>query len=261
MRTLYTDVDGYLCEWMRNLIADKLLPSGDVLCEDVRKLQSAKLSDYTQVHLFAGIGGWGLSAKLAGWPDQFSLITASVPCQPFSRAGLRKGLSDERHLWPRTAELVASQKPFVVVGEQVWSDAAEDWWAQVHGDLTALGYRVSGSLVSAVDAGAPHGRPRIYWRALGNAHSNRLAAAIASHALHKQAVKPSAASLRAWKKFEIVQCPWDSAQRAVKPGIPMLVDGVPGRVDQLRAFGNAIIPQIGYATLTSVLQEIAEGAK
>lgn len=258
MTILYTDVDAYLCQWMNNLIRDRHLPPGEVLCADARKLKPSQLTGREQVHLFAGIGGWALAAKMAGWPSEITLMTASVPCQPFSRGGKRRGVLDDRHLWPETARLIETTAPFVVVGEQVWEGPARDWWRQVYGDLTRMGYRASGVLVEAVDAGAPHRRPRIYWRAVGNADRNRLASAAASRALRNQAVKPSAASLRPWKRFEIVECPWDGASRTVKPGIPMLVDGVPGRVDQLRAFGNAIIPQIGYAALTSVLQEIAE---
>jgi hypothetical protein len=37
-----------------------------------------------QCHFFAGIGGWSVALRLAGWPDERPVWTGSCPCQPFS---------------------------------------------------------------------------------------------------------------------------------------------------------------------------------
>jgi DNA (cytosine-5)-methyltransferase 1 len=46
-----------------------------------------------------------------------------------------------------------------------------------------------------------------------------------------------------WDNAESIPC-LDGKSRRVEPGVAPLVDGVPGRVGQLRAYGNAISPQV-----------------
>ena len=67
--TLYTDIDDYCCEVLAARVADGGLPPGDVWQRDIRTLTAAELAGYTQVHLFAGIGGSALGLAWAGWPE------------------------------------------------------------------------------------------------------------------------------------------------------------------------------------------------
>src|SRR5699024_11189620 len=96
------------CGWLEQLILDGLLPPGDVVCASVSDLDPADLAGYTQWHLFAGIGGWPLALMKAGVPLTKQVMTASLPCQPFSSAGQQKGMKDDRHLWPDTLRLIQS---------------------------------------------------------------------------------------------------------------------------------------------------------
>jgi hypothetical protein len=110
-RAYYNEFDPYAAQWLRNLIDAGLIAPGDVDTRSITDVRPADLAGYTQAHFFAGIGGWSLAARLAGWPDDRPLWTGSAPCQPFSVAGAQKGQSDERHLWPVFAELIRTVRP------------------------------------------------------------------------------------------------------------------------------------------------------
>jgi DNA (cytosine-5)-methyltransferase 1 len=60
-----------------------------------------------------------------------------------------------------------------------------------------------------------------------------------------------------WDGAVWLQC-LDNRERRIEPRIRPLADGVPGRVVKLRAYGNAIIPQVGAEFVTSFM-EIEEG--
>ena len=100
------------------------------------------LPEFTQCHFFAGIGGWSLALRLAGWPEDREVWTGSCPCQPFSCGGLRKGHADERHLWPAFYKLINLGKPSAIFGEQVASKDGREWLCGVRADLEGIGYAV-----------------------------------------------------------------------------------------------------------------------
>ena len=127
----YNDNDPFVAAWLRNLVAAGHLPDGDVDDRSILEVSADDLRGYNQVHLFAGIGGWALALRLAGWPDSRPVWTGSCPCQPFSSAGLRSGADDRRHLWPAFFGLIAVCRPSVVFGEQVASNLGREWLAGV----------------------------------------------------------------------------------------------------------------------------------
>ena len=157
----------------------------------------------THLGLFAGIGGFELAARWAGWetvavcewdkfcqkvlkyhfPDaeqfsdirktnftryagQIDVLTGGFPCQPYSTAGKRLGKEDERHLWPEMFRAIREVKPRWVVGENV--RGLVNWnggmvFDEVQSDLEAAGYEVLPFILPACGIDAPHRRDRIWF--------------------------------------------------------------------------------------------------
>ena len=51
--------------------------------------------------------------------DDIDLLSAGVPCQPFSFAGRHRGQFDERNMFPATVEAIARLRPKAVLIENV----------------------------------------------------------------------------------------------------------------------------------------------
>ena len=54
---------------------------------------------------------------------------------------------------------------------------------------------------------------------------------------------PTGCGENGWQSIEWLPCA-DGKARPTQPGIHPLADGLPGRVGQLRAYGNAIVPSL-----------------
>src|SRR5579859_1111465 len=98
------------------LILEGDIAPGHVDTRSIEDVRPGDLAGYTQCHFFAGIGGWSLALRLAGWPDDQFVWTGSCPCQSVSGAGKRKGHADKRHLWPAFHRLIAECSPSIVFG-------------------------------------------------------------------------------------------------------------------------------------------------
>lgn len=162
----YNDFDANACAWTGELVNQGMVPEGRVFCESILNLKPTDIDNYEQVHFFNGISGWAAAAELAGWSGRAGTWFASLPCQPFSSAGQRKGMADERHLWPVFAKLVREIRPVVIAGEQVAAAVGLGWLDGVFGELEALGYSCGAIILGAHSVAAPHQRQRLYWFAV-----------------------------------------------------------------------------------------------
>jgi len=302
MSTLYNDNNLYCAAWLRNLVRAGHLPPGRVDSRDIvtaAKSISYTLPHFTQAHFFAGIGGWPCALRMAGWPDDEPVWTASLPCQPLSEAGHKRGAADHRHLWPIFGELVAKHKPPILLGEQVANPLGREWMAAVRVDLEDLGYAVGIANLPAASVGAPHYRSRLWWCALGDspkqsgigdtpvhasreparenrrpgaqlrdvgdADGERLEGQRAATPAHRREPEESPSTiLKAglplrypWHELVWTECA-DGKWRCSQPGLQPLAHGVPRRVDQLRACGNAIVVPLAAAFITAVMQHRQE---
>lgn len=159
----YNDFDKFSCAWLRELIADGLIPNGDVDERSITDIEPADLRGYTQCHFFCGIAGWSRALELAGWPSTRPVWTGSCPCQGYSVAGKGGGFSDERDLWPHFARLIRECRPDTVIGEQVDGAVGHGWLDRLCGDLEEEGYSVGAVVLGAHSVNAPHIRQRLYW--------------------------------------------------------------------------------------------------
>lgn len=247
----YNELDPCCAEWLRNLVATGLIPAGDVDERSIEDVRPDDLDGYNQCHFFAGIGGWPLALRLAGWPESRPVWTGSCPCQPFSAAGKKGGVADERHLWPAFYWLIGQCRPATVFGEQVASKDGRTWLAGVQADLEALGYSAGGADLCAAGVGAPHIRQRLWWVAHCEqpgleGHTGYVADGHESGRQRAQEIGPVAqgGGDSAWSNVEWIPCA-DGKARRIEPGIEPLAHGIPGRVGLLRGYGNAIVPQVG----------------
>lgn len=184
-------------------------------------------SKFTFIDLFAGIGGFRIAMQSLGgrcvfsseWdeaaketyfnnygevpfgditkkeikdliPDHFDVLCAGFPCQPFSNAGLKRGIEDTRGtLFYHIAEILRDHQPKAVLLENVRGLISNDKGNTIQTVLrtiTGMGYRCNvpqeliengpitklkeecaKMVLSAKDYGVPQNRPRIYivlWR-------------------------------------------------------------------------------------------------
>lgn len=265
MAAYYNEIDPYAAQWLRNLIAAGHIAPGEVDERSIVDVQPDDLKGFTQCHFFAGIGGWSLALRVAGWDDSRPVWTGSCPCQPFSAAGKQEGFEDPRHLWPQFKRLIEKRLPPVVFGEQVAS--ATDWLGLVRCDLDTVGYAVGAIPVEAACAGADHLRDRFWFVAdydlqrpseEREQRGGQLGGAGGSSKDHVWTVPDMPRQRRngledtpepaRWNGLEVLGFGGrkyleftDGKWRHVPPsGVRWLGTRIPARVAKLRAFGNAI---------------------
>lgn len=283
-KAYYNEIDPYAAQWLRNLIDAGHIASGDVDTRSIVDVKASDLTGYAQCHFFAGIGVWSHALRQSGWSDSRSVWTGSCPCQPFSVAGNGEGTNDERHLWPIWFELIKQCRPDVVFGEQVESAIKYGWLDLVQDDLEREDYILGVAGIPAAGVGAPHIRHRLYFVAQsseverggrrdgdtprysgqvqteGRSASGELANPVesgwsgvsGSGETQEQRIAQCGTS-GFWRPADWIDCT-DGKTRPVESGTFPLAYGASARVGRLRAYGNAIVPQVAQAFIEAYLE-------
>jgi DNA (cytosine-5)-methyltransferase 1 len=224
------------------------------------------------------------------YANKIDILTGGFPCQPYSSAGQRKGKDDERHLWPEMLRAIREIAPRFVVGENVrgltnWNGGLV--FDEVCAELENLGYQIAPVVIPACAVNAPHRRERIWFVAsntmsvrlqqcengrkmergqkeicgqrnkstngvetngqvfnVANTHDGRLERGeIETH--NKQSINGNT-----WDIF-----PTQSPICSGDDGLPTELDGITfskWRNESIKAYGNAIVPQVAYEIFKAI---------
>lgn len=106
------------------------------------------------------------------WSGKVDCIAAGLPCQSFSTAGKRRGIEDERWIWPDMLRVLRECGASVVFGENV-TGLRKHGLPIILRDLAALGFHAEWGCFSAQGVGAPHVRKRLFVLAVANSDRQR----------------------------------------------------------------------------------------
>ena len=180
------------------------------------------------------------------------LICGGYPCQPFSLNGHRRGGDDPRHLWPLMFDAIRALRPRFVLLENVAAHLRLGFDG-VLTDLASIGFDAEWSVVSACSVGAPHLRRRLF--------------CLAYPAGWRWDERPDVDSEgTAGPGFPVSVpvgaggCAPDDRGWAAEPDVVRVADGVPHRVDRLRALGNAVVPQVAELIGRRIMAQAIEAA-
>jgi DNA (cytosine-5)-methyltransferase 1 len=197
------------------------------------------------------------------------VICGGYPCQPFSQAGQRRGQEDDRHLWPEFSRIVDELRPAWVIGENVAGHISMGL-DDVLSDLERQGYACRTFVIPACAVGAPHRRDRVWtiasrrdvadaeiderWplKSFGPRDQRR----DGTNCIQGR-TENSGQSGHCGKLGTIADRP--IANWELEPDVGRVANGVPLRVDRLKALGNAVVPQIPEMIGRAILQAEDEG--
>jgi DNA (cytosine-5)-methyltransferase 1 len=151
------------------------------------------------------------------------VICAGFPCQDISLLGTGAGISGARSgLWSECTRLIGELQPRYVVVENVAALRGRGL-DRVLGDLAALGFDAEWHTISAAAVGAPHRRDRLWLLCY------RPEIAPDANCVTAERLAVARRECRHWR---------------AEPRVGRVANGVPARMDRLRALGNSAVPQI-----------------
>jgi len=222
------------------------------------------------------------------YAGRIDILTGGFPCQPYSLAGKQKGKEDERHLWPEMLRVIRECAPRYVVGENVrglvgWNGGMV--FEEVCADLEAEGYAVQPFLLPACSVGAPHRRDRVWFVAYNN-NRNRMQERLQArrevdvYCTERKGNAPDADEIRLQHTQEsgsVGQSKGEAREHFTRhfaskgwagfptfppvcggdDGLPKELDGITfpkWRRESIKAYGNAIVPQVALQIFKAIQQ-------
>lgn len=198
--------------------------------------------------------------------ERVDVLAGGFPCQDLSLAGKGAGITGARSgLWSEFARLISEIRPRYVIVENVPALLGRGF-GTVLGNLATLGFDAEWDCIPASAVGAPHRRDRVWVVAYpGSERFEEQCATVAVQAqessversghLANTEGKPKRKPANETHPIAISRETWNEPVNGsehggglgwweVEPEVGRVADGFPGRVDQLAALGNALVPQI-----------------
>jgi DNA (cytosine-5)-methyltransferase 1 len=200
------------------------------------------------------------------------VLTGGFPCQDVSLAGKGAGIEGARSgLWKELCRLIGVCRPRGALIEN--SPALRTrGYDRIKGELGEIGYACEPFVVAAADVGADHLRKRAWlvaypfglqlreqpWRRGGPGgghpvfarHDGKTwPASDIDDAGRSEQRRPVSVST------ELAVAERDGG-RAIEPCLVRGLHGIPGRVDRIRALGNAIVPQVAAIFLQAIKESV-----
>ena len=228
--------------------------------------------------LFSGIGGFALAARSVGWetvgfceidsycqkvlrkhwPDvpihgdvetfdgiEADIITGGFPCQDVSLAGPRAGLNGARSgLWAEFARLIRKLRPRYVVVENT-PGLLSLGMGTVLGDLAESGYDAEWC---CLPTGLNHGHRRERIWIVAYPLQSRL-----SQRRNAEPHRGDEAHIFTRERFaSLFEVSVPAQKWADRSLLRRGVSRIPGRVDRVKALGNAIVPAVAEAIFRAI---------
>jgi len=206
---------------------------------------------------------WDVRSLLGNELERVDLICGGFPCQPVSSAGKRKGTVDDRWLWPEFIRIIREVRPRWVLAENVPGLLSIDSgrpFGSILADLASSGYCPEWDCIPAAAIGAPHRRDRIFIVAHsnGDGFSRPSVSVFGGRSFQERPDSSRASQALANPESTKLERPSNSWSGrigpsngsifgdnwAFEPNVGRVANGVPDRMDRLRALGNAVVPQI-----------------
>jgi DNA (cytosine-5)-methyltransferase 1 len=209
----------------------------DAYCQEVLKQQ------WNGIPIYDYIEDVTAGRLLQDGIGRVDVITGGFPCQDVSTAGSMwftpEGTNAPRSgLWSELARLIGEIRPRYAIMENVPNLLAGDdgrWFGGILSDLAQIGYDAEWHCIPASGIGAPHRRERVWIIAYPSSEGLEGG----SKAANDSGEGPQ----RGYQLFTGCSgIPW--AAWETEPSVDRVVNGLPRRVDRIKAVGNSIVPQI-----------------
>lgn len=202
-------------------------------------------------------------ADFSIWRGRIDVLTGGFPCQDASIAKQhgqgQLGLEGDRTgLWREMVRAIEEIRPRYVVAENVANilrtNNGRDWRAILN-ELARLGYNAEWRVTRASEVGAAHHRARVYLVAYPD--SIRLDAYESFYAFIY--TKVSQERRKSSGGFASVGISWASepSVSGMDDGLPAQLDGISfskWRNESIKAYGNAIVPQVAFQIFQAINQ-------